>query len=180
MIAKIFMVIDMPTKRDASCYRKVPNHLYTRKEYIKSIPQSKIKHYNIGDPNLEYDYKVMIVSEQYTMILSRSLEAMRITANRYMNETVGKGKFFLRTRPVPHHIIRERKFLGMAGADRIQKGMRRAYGKPIDRAAIVDIGDIIIEIWVKEKDLKHAKRAAKLVMHKLGIDARMEIIPFSK
>jgi len=152
--------------------------LYTRREYIKSIPQSKIKHYNIGKQNEKYDYKVLIISEQYTLILARALEAMRITANRYLTESVGRGSFFLRTRPVPHHIIRERKFLGMAGADRIQKGMRRSYGKPSDRAAVVDIGDIIIEIWIKAKDLEHAKRAARLAMYKLGIDARMEIIPF--
>ncbi len=170
----------MPTKRTASCYRRVPNHLYTRREYIKSIPQSKIRHYNIGNPNNDYDYRVMIVSEQYALILARALEAMRVTANRYLNETIGRGLFFLRIRPVPHHIVRERKFLGMAGADRIQKGMRRAYGKPIDRAAVVDINDVIMEIWVKAKDLEHAKRAVKLAMYKLGIDARMEIVPFSK
>ena len=70
----------MPTKRDASCYRKVPKHLYTRREYIKSIPPSKIRHYNIGKQNEQYDYKVLIVSEQYTLILARALEAMRITA----------------------------------------------------------------------------------------------------
>ncbi len=168
----------MPTKRDASCYRKVPAHLYTRREYIKSIPQSKIKHYNVGKQDGDYDHKVLIVSEQYALVLARALEAIRITINRYLNENIGRGKFFLRIRPVPHHIIRERKFLGMAGADRIQKGMRRAYGKPIDRAAVVDIGDIIVEIWVKNKDLKHAKRAAKLAMYKLGIDARIEITDF--
>ena len=168
----------MPTKRAARCYRIAPVHPYTRKEYIKSIPPSKIRLYNIGNPNLNYAYKVFIICEQKGMILSRALEAMRIAANRYLVDTVGKGQFFLRIRPVPHHIIRERKFLGMAGADRIQKGMRRAYGKPTDRAAIVDIGDIIMEIWVQDKHLEHAKRAAKLATYKLGLNARLEVVPF--
>ncbi len=174
------MVIQMPTKREAKCYRKIPNHLYTRREYIKSIPQSKIRIYNMGNPNNKYDYKIFIVSDQRTMILARALEATRITVNRYMNENVGRGNFFFRIRPVPHHIVRERKFLGTAGADRIQKGMRRAYGKPSDRAAVVDINDIILELWVYSKDLEHAKRAAKLATYKLGIDTRVEIVPFGK
>lgn len=170
----------MPTKREASCYRKLPNHFYTRREYIKSIPQSKIKHYNIGNQNGDYQYKVFIVADQQGLILARALEAMRITMNRYLTENIGRGNFFLRIRPVPHHIIRERKFLGMAGADRIQKGMRRAYGKPSDRAAAIYINDIIIEIWVSEKHLKFAKEAARLALYKLGLDAHVEIVPFKK
>lgn len=168
----------MPTKREAKCYRKVPAHPYTRTEYIKSVPQPKIKIFNMGNPNEKYDYKVMLISGQRAMILARALEAARVTTNRYLSESIGKGTFFIRIRPVPHVILRERKFLGTAGADRIQKGMRRAYGKPSDRAAIVEVNDIILELWVQSKDLEHAKRAAKLAAYKLGIDTRIEIMPF--
>ncbi|MCR8487827.1 MAG: 50S ribosomal protein L16, partial [Crenarchaeota archaeon] len=167
-------------KREAKCYRKVPVHPYTRVEYIKSVPQSKIRIFNMGNPNERYDYKVMLISKQRAMILARALEAARIATNRYLSESIGKGTFFIRVRPVPHAIVRERKFLGTAGADRIQKGMRRAYGKPSDRAAIVEVNDIILELWVHSKDLETAKKAAKLAAYKIGVSTRIEVTPFSK
>ena len=165
----------MPTKRPAKCYRKAPKKPYTRVEYIKSIPQPKLRILEIGKPSTEYEYAVLLISKEKGQLLDRSLEACRITANRYLTKHLGRGGFFMRIRPYPHNIIRETKFLGVAGADRIQQGMRRAFGKPVDRGAIVKPNQILFEIWVKEKDINIAKEALHRIKPKISVKTRIEI-----
>jgi len=167
-----------PTKRPAYCYKKAPKKPYTRKEYIKSVPQPKLRILELGNPNYKYDNVVLLISEQKAMILDRALESARIAANRYLTKMIGRGNYFMRIRPYPHHIIRETRFLGIAGADRIQQGMRKAFGKPVDRAAIVHNNQIIIEVWVRKKDIQIAQEAIRRASHKLGIDHRIEVRKF--
>jgi len=45
----------------------------------------------------------------------------------------------MRVRAHPWHIVRINKMLSCAGADRLQQGMRQAYGKPYLKAARVEI-----------------------------------------
>ncbi len=52
------------------------------------------------------------------------------------------------------YILRENKMIATAGADRLQEGMRKAFGKPIGLAARVDIGSTILELQVKTADLQ--------------------------
>jgi len=49
----------------------------------------------------------------------------------------------------PHHILRENKMLTGAGADRMQTGMSRAFGKSMGRAALVKPGQTLFIIGVK-------------------------------
>jgi len=49
--------------------------------------------------------------------------------------------------------------LSCAGADRLQTGMRHAYGKSNGKVARVKIGQEIYSLRVKEKDVIHAKEA---------------------
>lgn len=46
----------------------------------------------------------------------------------------------MRIRVHPFHVIRQKKMLTCAGADRLQTGMRHAFGKPAGTVARVDIG----------------------------------------
>lgn len=67
-------------------------------------------------------------------------------------------------RSYPHIVLRENKMIATAGADRLQEGMRKAFGKPIGVAARVDIGTTVLELYVKASDLalgKSAMHAAK-------------------
>lgn len=165
----------MPTKRPARCYRKPPKKPYTRVEYIKSKPQPRLRIFEMGKPSSDLQYVVLLISEEKAQILDRALESARITVNRRLTKYLGRGNFFFRIRPYPHNIIRETKFLGFAGADRIQQGMRRAFGKPVDRGAIVRPNQILMEIWVDEKGLNVAKEAFRIVEPKLPVKARIEI-----
>ena len=46
-----------------------------------------------------------------------------------MVKTAGKEAFHLRVRAHPYHVVRINKMLSCAGADRLQTGMRGAFGK---------------------------------------------------
>eukprot|EP00831_Metopus_contortus_P056907 TRINITY_DN491_c0_g1_i1.p1 TRINITY_DN491_c0_g1~~TRINITY_DN491_c0_g1_i1.p1 ORF type:complete len:170 (+),score=19.36 TRINITY_DN491_c0_g1_i1:1-510(+) len=73
----------------------------------------------------------------------------------------GKDSYHLRIRVHPWHVIRINKMLSCAGADRLQTGMRGAFGKPIGKVARVKIGQIILSIRTKEKNRGHALVAMK-------------------
>ena len=60
----------------------------------------------------------------------------------------------MRIRPHPWHTIRINKMLSCAGADRLQQGMRQAYGKPYAKAARVEIGDALISIRTRPENVK--------------------------
>lgn len=74
---------------------------------------------------------VHLVSGEKEQITSEGLEAARIAANKYMQVNCGKESFHIRIRVHPWHVVRINKMLSCAGADRLQTGMRHAYGKAL-------------------------------------------------
>ncbi len=62
----------------------------------------------------------------------------------------GKDTFHLRVRVHPFHVLRINKMLSCAGADRLQTGMRGAFGKPQGVCARVAIGQILLSIRCKD------------------------------
>ena len=83
-------------------------------------------------------------------VSSEALEAARIAANKYMVKHAGKDAFHLRIRVHPFHVLRINKMLSCAGADRLQTGMRGAFGKPQGLCARVAIGQILLSIRCKD------------------------------
>ena len=81
---------------------------------------------------------------------SEALEAARVAANKYMTKHAGKELYHLRVRVHPFHVLRINKMLSCAGADRLQTGMRGAFGKPIGVCARVEIGQILLSIRCKD------------------------------
>ena len=67
-----------------------------------------------------------------------------------MVKTAGKEAFHLRVRVHPFHVVRINKMLSCAGADRLQTGMRGAWGKPNGSVARVNIGQIILSIRTRD------------------------------
>lgn len=82
---------------------------------------------------------------------SEALEAARIAANKYMVKYAGKDSFHLRIRVHPFHVLRINKMLSCAGADRLQTGMRGAFGKPQGLCARVAIGQILLSIRCRDQ-----------------------------
>jgi len=63
-------------------------------------------------------------------------------------------------------VIRINKMLSCAGADRLQTGMRGAFGKPTGLVARVRIGQILISIRTRLSNRKHAIEALRRCKYK--------------
>ncbi|PUA32172.1 MAG: 50S ribosomal protein L16 [Zestosphaera tikiterensis] len=161
--------------RPARCYKDMHKPPYTRSEYIDGIPQPKITKYVMGNPHGSYDVVLELISLENVVIRHNSLEAGRVMANKYLSKFVGDDKFLLIIRQYPHHVLRENKMMAFAGADRLQDGMRQAFGKPVGVAARVTYGSAIAEIRTTKKYLEHAKEAMRRLKDKLGVRARIII-----
>lgn len=73
----------------------------------------------------------------------------------------GKDAFHLRVRVHPFHVLRHNKMLTCAGADRLQTGMRGAFGKPMGVSARVSIGQVLMSIRCRESNLPSAQEALR-------------------
>jgi large subunit ribosomal protein L10e len=133
------------------------------------VPDPKIRIYDIGRKKGDADslpYVVHIVSDEVEQISSEALEAARIAANKYLTKHIGKDFFHLRCRVHPWHVIRINKMLSCAGADRLQTGMRGAFGKSYGKVARVKIGSILYSVRIREQDVKKAIEAFRRAKNK--------------
>ncbi len=139
---------------------------YKSKAYIKGVPPSKLVKFDQGDLKKEFESAVFLKSKQPIQLRHNALESARQMVNRNISETLGNN-FRLKIRVYPHHILRENKMLSGAGADRMQTGMQRAFGKPVGSAAQVKKGQPIISLHVDKKDVEAAKKALHTAIHRL-------------
>jgi large subunit ribosomal protein L10e len=122
----------------------------------------------MGDTKSSYEYKVSLVVQAPIQIRHNALEAARISANKVLFDQLGETGYVVRLRPYPHIILRENRMIATAGADRLQEGMRRAFGKPTGRAARVRAGQAILDLYVNEAHVDLAKQALKVSSSKLA------------
>lgn len=151
-------------RRPRRCYRYCKGKPFPKSRYNRGVPDPKIRIYDIGNKFAAWDALPLclhLVSDEDEQISGEALEAARICCNKYMTKTCGKEYFHMRIRVHPWHVNRINKMLSCAGADRLQTGMRGAYGKPQGTAARVHIGSILMSIRTKEQNLKHAIEAFK-------------------
>jgi len=159
---------------------RVPRGMpYVRREYIAGKPQLKIARFSSGQPRSDYDYKVELVVTENIQIRHNSLEATRLAANKTMARA-GEASFFSTLRVYPHVLLRENKMIATAGADRLQEGMRRAFGKSTGLAARVHAGQVIFEALVSSENLKLAKEGFKVASSKLGCPAIIKVTTLNK
>lgn len=156
-------------------YRLPKGQPYVRVEYIGGPPMPKITKFVMGNPRGSFQYKLRLISSEPVQIRHNALEAARIAVNKILNEEIGSENYLLWIKPYPHVILRENKMIATAGADRLQEGMRRAFGKPISRAARVYQGESIIEIYTNKEFIDIAKKALKIGGSKLPIPNKIEI-----
>jgi len=149
-------------RRPSQCYRYCKNKPFPKSRYNRGVPDPKIRIHDCGFKMASWDtfsHCLHIISGEKEQLSSEALEAARIQANKYMVKKCGKEGFHLRCRVHPWHVTRINKMLSCAGADRLQTGMRHAYGKSNGKVARVKIGQELYSIRVKEKDVIHAKEA---------------------
>ena len=156
--------------RKGSAYSKRYARPFTRvskrrgKSYIKTVPNARIVKFKMGDlsgfKEGKYPIQIHVISKEKCQLRDNAIEAVRQYFNRFLQIKVGK-EFYLEVKIHPHHILRENKMITGAGADRMQTGMSRAFGKTMGRAAIVDIGQTLFIIGVKTP--KQEIEARKLI-----------------
>jgi len=155
-------------------YREVKGQPYTRREYIKGFPQPKITKFTMGDPNAKFEYEVRLIALERAQIRHNALEAARVAVNRHLSEKLSNN-YFMQVHPYPHVILRENKMIFGAHADRLQDGMRKAFGKPIGTAARVEPNQRIITVRVNANGVEAAKEALKKGSAKLPIPCRIVV-----
>jgi len=151
-------------RRPARCYRYCKNKPYPKSRFCRGVPDSKIRIYDLGRKKARVDdfpLCIHLVSNEWEQLSSEALEAGRICANKYMVKYCGKDSFHIRIRLHPFHVIRINKMLSCAGADRLQTGMRGAFGKPQGTVARVHIGQTIISVRTKDGNKAHAIEALR-------------------
>ncbi|MDA4128442.1 MAG: 50S ribosomal protein L16 [Thaumarchaeota archaeon] len=157
-------------------YREVKSMAYTRKEFAPGAPNSKVARFTTGKNRSDYAYVLQLISEGRVQIRHNALEAARVACNKKL-ALLGEDNYFLVVKTYPHIILRENKMIATAGADRLQEGMRKAFGKPIGLAARVDIGSPILELRVKAENLEVGKTAMKAATSKLPMKTKIKVIP---
>ena len=161
----------MASLRAFSCYRKVKRP-YTRKSkyktkgYIKSVPNCKVVKFNYGNNKKEYPQQVMLVSKEMIQVRHNAIESARVAVVRKLNKFLGKNYHF-QIRSYPHHVLRENKMIAGAGADRMQTGMQRSFGKAMGLAAQLKPKKTIFCVYVDKENVKHVRTALKSALPKL-------------
>lgn len=150
-----------------------------RKDYAPGAPNPKIPKFSIGNARGDYNYKLQLIAKARCQIRDNALEAARVAANKKLAK-IGEDRYFLQVKVYPHVILRENKMIATAGADRLQEGMRKAYGKPIGLAARVEAGTVLIEVSVYSNDVPVAKEALIGASSKLPVRTYLEIIPLKQ
>ncbi|MFQ5831453.1 MAG: 50S ribosomal protein L16 [Candidatus Thorarchaeota archaeon] len=154
-------------KRPGHCYREADRPPFVRRRYIHRQPASRIVSFDMGNAGGEFDVELSLVGLERCQIRHQALEAARIASNRHMTKTVGRKNYHLRIRVKPYHYLRENKMISGAGADRVQDGMRKAFGKVIGVAARVRPNQALITIRTNKENIKQAMRALKKAAPKM-------------
>ncbi|MBU1136614.1 MAG: 50S ribosomal protein L16 [Nanoarchaeota archaeon] len=169
--------------RKASSYSKKRVRPYTRKSskksksYIKTIPENKIVKYKMGAIN-DFDkgkFKniIRLISTEKVLIRDNSLESCRQFINKNIDRALA-GQYYFEVKPFPHHILRENKALTTPGADRMQTGMQRSFGKAIGRAAIVKPWQTVFLVaFLNERSRKIVRSALEKIKSKIPCRSRI-------
>jgi large subunit ribosomal protein L10e len=158
----------------AKNYRAVKGQNYTRREFVKGFPPSKITKFTMGDTKTDFEYEGRLISLEPAQIRHNALEATRVATNRLLMEKL-VNNYQLQVYPYPHTILRENKMIFGAHADRLQDGMRRSFGKPIGTAARVRPGQTIISVSVNHEYVDLMKECLKRGSAKLPMPCRIVI-----
>jgi len=156
-------------RRPARCYRYCKNKPYIKSRYCRGVPDPTMQIYDVGRKNAgveDFPLCVHLCSGELEQLSSEALEAGRIVVNKYLTKFAGKDSFHMRVRIHPYHVIRINKMLSCAGADRLQTGMRGAFGKPTGIVARINIGQVIISVRASDKHKDHVIEALRRSKYK--------------
>merc|ERR1711975_114105 len=185
----INIFINKMGRRPSRCYRYQKNKPYPKSRFNRGVPDPKLRIYDVGKKKAPYNRFsscVHLVCYEKEQITSEALEASRIACNKYMTVNCGKENYHMRIRVHPWHVVRINKMLSCAGADRLQSGMRRAFGKAYGKACRVKIGQPIISIRTHKNKVQfvlNALRRARMKFpgrQKIAISQKVGFTKYSR
>jgi len=156
-------------RRPFKCYRYQKNKPYPKSRFNRGVPDPKIRIYDAGKkkyPVDDFPFAAHMVSMEKEQLSSEALEAARVACNKYMVKNAGKESFHLRIRVHPWHVLRINKMLSCAGADRLQTGMRGAFGKTYGTVARVEIGQILLSVRARDVHRPQVMEALRRAKYK--------------
>ncbi|PKP52411.1 MAG: 50S ribosomal protein L16 [Candidatus Altiarchaeales archaeon HGW-Altiarchaeales-3] len=161
---------------DSPAYTRVSKN--PSASFITGIPGNKIFHFTMGNPQGKFNSEVSIVAQQKIQVRHNAMEAARVSTNKKLEKNIGVKNYLFKVRVYPHHVMRENTQASGAGADRVQTGMRRAFGKPVGRAARVYNKQKVMSVFLdltgdEDENLKIVKDALRTASLKLPGDFRM-------
>ncbi len=165
--------------RKGHCYTKLKRAYtrkskYKRKGYVKSVPVTRVIRYDMGDLRKKFSFKVTLNVKAGIQIRQNSLESCRLIINRHLNKALGTN-YYLKLHVYPHHVLRENRMLTGAGADRMQTGMQKAFGTPVNIAAQMKKNQTLFSVKVDEADTLKAKAALQKARPRLPGSFSIEI-----
>ncbi|MDR3222568.1 MAG: 50S ribosomal protein L16 [Methanobrevibacter sp.] len=146
---------------------------YTRREYIRKIPASRIVQYDMGNLSYKFPVSISLIVKKPVQIRHNALEAARVASNRYIQRKTGRLGYHLKIRVYPHQIVRENPMATGAGADRVQSGMRNAFGKTVSSEAFLSKNQRVISIYTNAKNFEDGKEALRRASMKLPGQCRI-------
>ncbi len=156
-------------------YRSPSGQAFTRMKYIHGSPNPKVSKFNMGDLSTHFPRRVHLMSREAVQIRHNALESGRVAANKVLFDKYGETGYRLQLCVYPHIILRENKMIATAGADRLQEGMRRAFGKPTGRAARVREGQSIFIVYVPLDGVEVGKKACETASTKMPMRTRIMV-----
>jgi len=136
-----------------------------KKSYVVGAPGLRIHVFEMGNKKKTFNTKMHLIAKRPVQIRDNALEAARVTCNKHLERTLTPENYFMKMLLFPHQVIREHTLATGAGADRFSMGMRKSFGKPKGRAAIVRSGQRIITIRLDKKYVK----AGKIALHRADL-----------
>jgi len=161
--------------RPARCFRRVERAFtriapkVQRKNFLGGVPGVRTRDFTMGNQTKDFDTQFDIISKESMQIRDNAIESMRQKLVKKLTDLVGKDGFVIKIRLYPHHVLREHKSASGAGADRISKGMKNAYGKNTGRAIQVRNGQMLLSIVVDKAKKDKVRNIIKGIKYKVNM-----------
>lgn len=136
-----------------------------RKSFVKGVPHARVRQFNMGTDK-RYELEAKLVAAEPIQVRDNALESARQAANKFLEKKL-VANFFLQVTRYPHLVLREHSVLGVAGSDRISKGMKRAFGRPKGRMACLHANEAVFVSRIMKKDLAVLREAFERAKKKL-------------
>jgi large subunit ribosomal protein L10e len=129
--------------------------------------------YDMGNNSKKFPVEIHLINLEACQIRHMAIEAARQVVNRELQKHMTRDEYHFRVRIHPHHVLRENKMMAFAGADRMQDGMRRSFGKPTDMAARVKANSEILSVRIDVINYDKAVLSLRKAISKVPTPAKV-------